>query len=118
MNSSRSELHRELFDGAGVTSVTLTGIPALKVYKIKESDGSNTIFAVTNNYNYGTALTATGNPYGDKGFVVIRKGGDAASTGKIKPLRLTGVASRNLRRQLANCRTGPPNDQGNALTFP
>lgn len=59
-------------------AVTLGGKSALKIYKIKESDSTNTIFAVTANYNYNTALDASTAPYGDKGFVVQRKGGDAA----------------------------------------
>jgi prepilin-type N-terminal cleavage/methylation domain-containing protein len=61
-----------------VTTVTLGGTSALKVYPVKESDSTNTIFAVTSNYTYNSLLTATGAPYGDKGFVVQRKGGDAA----------------------------------------
>jgi prepilin-type N-terminal cleavage/methylation domain-containing protein len=61
-----------------VTTVTLGGTSALKVYPIKETDSTNTIFAVTSNYTYNTALTTTGVPYADKGFVVQRKGGDAA----------------------------------------
>src|SRR2546421_9398612 len=59
---------------------TITGIvpkSALKIYRLKESDASNAIFAVTANYTYDTAITVTGTPYGDKGFIVIRKGGDA-----------------------------------------
>jgi prepilin-type N-terminal cleavage/methylation domain-containing protein len=61
-----------------VTTVTLGGTSGLKVYPIKENDSTNTIFAVTSNYVYDTALTTTAVPYGDKGFVVQRKGGDAA----------------------------------------
>ena len=63
---------------ANVTTVTIGGTSALKVYPIKETDSTNTIFAVTSNYTYNTALTTTGVPYADKGFVVQRKGGDAA----------------------------------------
>ena len=59
-------------------AVTLVGKSGLKVYQVKETDGSNTIFAVTANYTYDTALNSTDAPYGDKGFVVQRKGGDAA----------------------------------------
>jgi prepilin-type N-terminal cleavage/methylation domain-containing protein len=59
-------------------AVTITGKSALKVYKLKEVDASNTIFSVTSNYAYNTSLDATRVPYGDKGFVVIRKGGDAS----------------------------------------
>jgi prepilin-type N-terminal cleavage/methylation domain-containing protein len=59
---------------------TITGITpksALKIYRLKESDASNAIFAVTANYEYNKPITATGTPYGDKGFIAIRKGGDA-----------------------------------------
>jgi prepilin-type N-terminal cleavage/methylation domain-containing protein len=59
-------------------TVTLAGTSALKVYKVKETDPSNTIFAVTANYVYDTAPVGTAAPYGDKGFVVMRKGGDAS----------------------------------------
>jgi prepilin-type N-terminal cleavage/methylation domain-containing protein len=59
-------------------AVTLSGKSALKVYKVKETDSTNTIFAVTANYIYNSALDGTAAPYGDKGFVVQRKGGDAS----------------------------------------
>jgi prepilin-type N-terminal cleavage/methylation domain-containing protein len=58
-------------------SVTLAGRSALKVYKVKEVDSSNTIFSVSSNYAYNAPLDPTRVPYGDKGIVVIRKGGDA-----------------------------------------
>ncbi len=64
-------------DANGVATVTLSGKSGLKVYKVKEVDSSNVLFAVTSNYTYNAALTATGAPYGDKGFVVMHKGGDA-----------------------------------------
>jgi prepilin-type N-terminal cleavage/methylation domain-containing protein len=60
-------------------TVTIAGRPALKVYRIQEVDPSNAIFAVTNNYVYDTALVNTASPYGDKGFIVMRKGGDAST---------------------------------------
>jgi prepilin-type N-terminal cleavage/methylation domain-containing protein len=69
-------------DAAGVVSVTLTGTPGLKVYELKDGDSANTIFAVSANYTYNTALTTTTSPFGDKGFVVIRKGGDCLSLRK------------------------------------
>jgi prepilin-type N-terminal cleavage/methylation domain-containing protein len=59
-------------------SVTLAGTSALKVYKIKDVDPSNTIFAVTRNYVYATAINSTDVPYGLRGFMVVHKGGDAA----------------------------------------
>ncbi len=57
--------------------VTLTGRSALKVYKVKREDSSNTIFAASSNYVYDTALHPAAVPFGDNGFVVIRKSGDA-----------------------------------------
>jgi prepilin-type N-terminal cleavage/methylation domain-containing protein len=62
-----------------VTTVTLAGTSALKVYPVTDSDPSNTIFAVTSNYTYATAFGANPpSPFGDKGFVAVRKGGDAS----------------------------------------
>src|SRR5438876_1117429 len=66
-------------DAAGVITVALAGTPGLKIYRVKDGDSANTIFGVSNNYIYNTALTTTASPFGDKGFVVMRKGGDALS---------------------------------------
>jgi prepilin-type N-terminal cleavage/methylation domain-containing protein len=61
------------------TTVTLSGTSGLKVYPVKSADASNVIFTVTSNYTYDTDFTSsTDVPYGDKGCVVVRKGGDAA----------------------------------------
>ena len=66
--------------GSGSTAaVTLDGTSALKVYLVQDVNPSNTIFAATTNFVYNTALSATDVPYGDKGFVVMRKGGDAGT---------------------------------------
>jgi len=69
-------------DAAGVVTVALAGTPGLKIYRVKDGDSANTIFGVSNNYIYNTALTTTASPFGDKGFVVMRKGGDAISLRK------------------------------------
>jgi prepilin-type N-terminal cleavage/methylation domain-containing protein len=69
-------------DASGVTTVVLGGAPGLKVYELTDGDSANTIFAVSNNYTYNTALTPAVSPFGDKGFVVIRKGGDCLSLRK------------------------------------
>ncbi len=58
--------------------VTLAGTSALKVYPVKDSDPAIAIFAVSHNYVYDTAIVGTDVPYGTKGFVVMRKGGDGA----------------------------------------
>jgi type II secretory pathway pseudopilin PulG len=57
-------------------TLLLTGKSALKLYKVKASDPSNTIFAVSANYVYDTPLNPDSVPFGDAGFVVIRKSGD------------------------------------------
>ena len=55
------------------------GIASLKVYPVLDSDVANAIFCVSGNYDYDKALPgAVPNPYGTKGFITIKKGGDAA----------------------------------------
>lgn len=56
--------------------VTLRGKSALKVYRVKREDPSNTIFVASSNYVYDTALNPAAVPFGDNGFVVVRKSGD------------------------------------------
>ena len=58
-------------------TVSLSGRSALKIYKVKAADPSTTIFAASANYIYDTDLTAVATPFGDKGFVIMRKSGDA-----------------------------------------
>jgi prepilin-type N-terminal cleavage/methylation domain-containing protein len=64
------------------TTVNLAGRSALKVYKIKGADPSSAIFSASSNYIYNTPLSPTAAPFGDKGFVVVRKSGDADMYGK------------------------------------
>jgi prepilin-type N-terminal cleavage/methylation domain-containing protein len=54
------------------------GIAAVKVYPVLESDVATAIFCVSHNYTYDTALAGAGVPYGTRGFITIKKGGDAA----------------------------------------
>lgn len=63
-------------------TLTLTGKSALKVYKIKSGDPSTAIFSASSNYIYNTPLNPASAPFGDKGFVVIRKRGDAGVYGR------------------------------------
>jgi type II secretory pathway pseudopilin PulG len=58
-------------------TVTLAGKSALKLYKVTGADPSNAIFSTSSNYVYGRALDANAVPFGDSGFVVVRKSGDA-----------------------------------------
>lgn len=78
-------------DESGKVTVTYTaGTPALKVYKVKDAHSSNTIFAVTKNYTYDTALDPAVAPFGDKGFVVMHKGGDGTILRKSNATATTG----------------------------
>ena len=53
--------------------------PALKIFRVTEANSSNCVFMESNNYTYDTTLAGvTTNPFGDKGFIVQRKGGDAS----------------------------------------
>jgi type II secretory pathway pseudopilin PulG len=58
-------------------TLMLAGKSALKVYKVKNTDPSTTVFAVSSNYIYGTELKTGSVPFGDAGFVAVRKSGDA-----------------------------------------
>jgi prepilin-type N-terminal cleavage/methylation domain-containing protein len=51
---------------------------ALKVWPVKDADPATTVFATTKNYVYDTAIVDGSIPYGVKGFITVRKGGDAA----------------------------------------
>jgi prepilin-type N-terminal cleavage/methylation domain-containing protein len=54
------------------------GTAALKVWMVKDVDPATSIFATTRNYVYDTAIVDGSIPYGTKGFITIRKGGDAS----------------------------------------
>jgi len=61
-------------------SVTLGGAtPGFKFFRVHDADSANVVFLETNNYTYNTTLQGvTTAPFGDKGFIVQRKGGDAS----------------------------------------
>jgi len=54
------------------------GTAALKVHGLVDGDTSNTIFCTSHNYIYNTAIAGGSIPYGQKGFIVMHKGGDGA----------------------------------------
>jgi len=58
-------------------TLTLSGKTALKLYRVKRSDPSDTIFAASANYVYDTPLHSNTVPFGEAGFVIVRKSGDA-----------------------------------------
>jgi prepilin-type N-terminal cleavage/methylation domain-containing protein len=55
-----------------------TGTAALKVWAVRDADPATAVFCTTHNYVYDTAILGTAVPYGTKGFVTVRKGGDAS----------------------------------------
>lgn len=71
----------KLFAGPDVSVYPGTGpfqgkYSAFNVYKVTGNDPDNAIFLATKNFTYGSALDPT-KPYGDKGCMIMRKGGDA-----------------------------------------
>jgi type II secretory pathway pseudopilin PulG len=73
-------------------TLLLSGKCALKIYKVKTADPSNAIFAASSNYVYDTPLNPGTVPFGDAGFVVIRKSGDM---GVYKPGQATPAGFDN-----------------------
>jgi prepilin-type N-terminal cleavage/methylation domain-containing protein len=53
------------------------GTSALKIWMVKDVDPATTVFCTSRNYVYDTALVATDVPYGTRGFITVKKGGDA-----------------------------------------
>jgi hypothetical protein len=49
---------------------------AFKIYKVTKADDSQVIFIATKNFTFGQALDPKAAPYGDKGAVIFRKGGE------------------------------------------
>jgi type II secretory pathway pseudopilin PulG len=81
-----ADLQRILSAPGAACTVTTNGSPptarvsgksALKIYKVKSTDVSHTIFITSSNYVYATELNSRAIPFGDAGFVVVRKSGDA-----------------------------------------
>ena len=74
-------------------TVDLAGTSALKVYLVQDVNSSNTIFAATTNFVYNKDLDGKAAPYGDKGFVVMRKGGDAGTFKKNQAVQGSATAA-------------------------
>lgn len=72
----------KIFQAAGMQPVSGNSFDAdascgFDIWLVTEQDGGNTVFATTRNYTYGNDLDdPQAKPFGDKGFVVFRKGGD------------------------------------------
>jgi len=84
----------------GLSDITETH-NAFNMGCVEDSDQSTAIFLFTKNWPTpsgaagdsvnGSALTTTGKPFGDKGFVVFRKGGDGSSYKKVNAQDTTGM---------------------------
>jgi len=58
------------------TAVTAATPSALNVFAVAENSDMSTVFLASANYTNGQALNENSRPFGNKGFVVFRKGGD------------------------------------------
>jgi len=71
----------KMLSAPGLVRSTNTGISspnpsAVFVYNVGENSPMQTAFITTANYTNATVVSPTAKPYGDKGFIVFRKGGD------------------------------------------
>ena len=57
-------------------AVTAQTPSALNVFNVGEASPMQAVFITSANYTNGTPLVASSKPFGDKAFVVFRKGGD------------------------------------------
>ena len=99
------------------------GTAALKVHPVKDADPSNTIFCTSRNYIYDTApIVPTSVPYGQKGFIVMHKGGDGAVF-KAGQADTTGWTSAQTFESNVGYKTGGtpgapgPGDPANTLIY-
>ena len=53
------------------------GTAALKVWMVADVNPATTIFCTSRNYVYDSALNPASVPYGTRGFITVKKGGDA-----------------------------------------
>ena len=102
-------------------TVTLAGAPAFKWFKVKDADSANVVFLETANYTYNAALPAGTAPFGDKGFIVQRRGGDASL---LRKNNAQAGGNPAIFQGTVGKQTGDPDGTvnaevpGNLLTFP
>jgi len=80
MNAPAASFTATVTTTGGVDTLTAAaGQPALKVWLVSDADPATSIFCTTMNYDYDLPLPgAIAVPYGTKGFITVKKGGDAA----------------------------------------
>jgi hypothetical protein len=82
---------------------------AFKIYRVRENDAKNCLFAATRNFTMGKDLGPNAVPFGDKRFVIIRRGGDAVPFNNKQSARghlgfLPGQTSEDeARNETADC---------------
>jgi prepilin-type N-terminal cleavage/methylation domain-containing protein len=98
--------------------------PALKIFKVTDANSSNVVFIESNNYTYDNALPTNVNPFGDKGFIVQRKGGDASILRKNNAVAGAGPAAQSVFQSTVGKQLSDPDGTvnpelpGNLLTYP
>src|SRR5262249_18961275 len=79
MNAPGAQYTAAVTSNGGVDSLTgPAGTSALKVWLVGDAAPATSIFCTSRNYTYDNPLASTSIPYGTKGFVTIKKGGDAS----------------------------------------
>ena len=79
MNAPSASYTATVTTNNGIDSLSgPAGTAALKIWMVQDIDPATTVFCTSRNYIYDTALVSTDVPYGTKGFITIRKGGDAS----------------------------------------
>jgi len=82
------------------TDVTQSEPSALAVFNVSETNPATTVFITTANYtSAGQELDPTAVPFGDKGFVVMRKGGDGNRYTKIQATNTTIISQEDFSAQ-------------------
>ena len=82
------------------TEVTQSEPSALAVYNVSETNPPTTIFITTANYTAaGQELLPTAVPFGDKGFIVFRMGGDGNRYTKIQATNTTLISQEDFRAE-------------------
>ncbi len=89
---------RKIFSAPGVapagTNFTAATI-AFKIIATSDNSPSDQPFVFTKNLTPGSPLSSTGVPYGDKGFVLFRKGGDGGMFTRPQDSTNTNVIGTN-----------------------
>ena len=81
LNAPGSSFVATVTAGTPDTIAFTSGTAALKVYPVSDAAPASAIFCVSHNYDYDTTLAGAASqiPYGTNGFIVVQKGGSAAT---------------------------------------